>query len=65
MLILSRKLGEQIVIGPEGPDQVVVTLIRNSGGRVALGLDAGRHVPIRRAELVELPIVAGDSKLAE
>jgi hypothetical protein len=34
MLVLSRKYHEQIVIGPPGPDQIVVTVVRIKGGGV-------------------------------
>jgi carbon storage regulator len=60
MLVLARKYHEQIVIGPPGPDQIVVTVVRIKGGEVRIGVDAGRHVRIKRAELPDAP---GDSKL--
>ena len=47
MLVLSRKLGEKVVIG----DNVEVTVTQISGGRVRLGISAPRDVRIRRTEL--------------
>lgn len=47
MLILSRKVGEQIVIG-EG---ITVVVSRVSGDRVTLGLEAPPEVRILRGEL--------------
>ena len=47
MLILSRKVGERIIIG-EGIEVVVQ---RVSGDRVTLGLAAPREVKILRGEL--------------
>lgn len=47
MLVLSRKEGEQLVIG----DNIVLTVNRISGNRVAIGVEAPRHVPIVRGEL--------------
>lgn len=47
MLVLSRKKGEQIRIG----DDVVVTVQRLNGNRVALAIEAPREVPIARGEL--------------
>lgn len=47
MLVLSRKEGEKLVIG----DNVVVTINRISGNRVAIGIEAPREVSIVRGEL--------------
>jgi carbon storage regulator len=48
MLVLSRKVGEQIVI----PDcEIVLTVVECRGGVVRLGIDAPAHVPIFRQEL--------------
>jgi carbon storage regulator len=47
MLILSRKVGERIVVG----GRVVITVTAISGARVRLGITAPPHVPIRREEL--------------
>lgn len=46
MLVLSRKLGEQILIG-EGIEVVVLEITRD---RVELGFAAPRHVWILRSE---------------
>jgi carbon storage regulator len=47
MLVLSRKLGERIFIG----DNVVVTVFEIDRGKVRLGVDAPRDVPIWREEV--------------
>jgi carbon storage regulator len=47
MLILSRKAGEQIVVG----DTVHVTVLAICRDRVRLGIAAPREVPIVREEL--------------
>jgi len=44
MLVLSRKRGESITIG----NDVVVTILEMRGGHVRLGLEAPKHVNIRR-----------------
>lgn len=49
MLVLSRKEGEQLVIG----DNIVLTVNRIAGNRVAIGIEAPREVPIVRGELAE------------
>ena len=51
MLVLSRKLGEQIVIG----DNVCVTVIAVRGNKVQLGFSAPLEVSIRREELSGCP----------
>jgi carbon storage regulator CsrA len=47
MLVLSRKVGEQILIG----DGIVVTVNRIDGNRVSLGIQAPSDVRIIREEL--------------
>ena len=47
MLVLSRKAGEKLMIG----DDVVLTINRISGNRVAIGIEAPRDVRIVRGEL--------------
>lgn len=47
MLVLSRKEGEKLVIG----DNVVITINRIAGNRVAVGIEAPRDVSIVRGEL--------------
>lgn len=48
MLVLSRKVGEEIVIG----DGIVVKLLQIQGERVQLGFEADQHIPIYRKELL-------------
>ena len=55
MLVLSRKEGEKLVIG----DNIVVTVNRINGNRVALGIEAPRDVRIVRAELDRHEVAAG------
>ncbi len=47
MLVLSRKCGEQIMIGPD----VAVRVIGIYGNCVRLGIVAPRHVAIHREEV--------------
>lgn len=46
MLVLSRKRGQKIRIG-----ETIVTVTRVTGGRVRLGIEAPRAVPVVRGEL--------------
>lgn len=58
-LILSRKIGEAIVIN----HQTTVRVVEFMQGRVKLSIDAPGSVPIHREE-VELAIMGGDAKEA-
>lgn len=48
MLILTRKLGEQILIG----DDIMVTVVRITNQGVRLGIEASPESSIEREELV-------------
>lgn len=49
MLVLSRRVGERLMIG----DDIVVTVIEVRGDGVRLGIDAPREVRVHRAEVLE------------
>ena len=56
-LVLSRKVGEEIVVD----DDTIVTVVAVKGSRVRLGFDAPRHKRVLRRELiVEAPQPTGD-----
>lgn len=57
MLVLSRKPGEQILIG----DQVKVTVVRITPNSVRIGIEAPRDMAIVREELSD----DGENKVAE
>ena len=46
MLVLSRKVGERILIGPD----IAVTVVRVTGGGVRLGIEAPPELPVVREE---------------
>ncbi|GAB3869170.1 hypothetical protein GCM10028801_45940 [Nocardioides maradonensis] len=48
MLVLSRRVGESVVIG----DEVTVTVLEVRGDVVRIGIDAPRSVTVHRAELL-------------
>ena len=48
MLVLSRKLGEEILIG----DDIRLVVYRINGNRVRLGIAAPDGVPVHRSELL-------------
>lgn len=47
MLVLSRKVGERVMIG----DNITVTVVRISGGGVRLGIEAPAETAVVREEL--------------
>jgi carbon storage regulator len=47
MLVLSRKIGETLMIG----DDIKITINRIAGNRVTVGVEAPHHVKIVRGEL--------------
>jgi len=55
MLVLSRKPRESVVVGAGDGAQCLckVTVLEIKGGRVRLGFDMDRHVPVHRLELWE------------
>ena len=48
MLVLSRRVGESLVIG----DDIVITILEQRGDIVRVGVDAPRHIQVRRQELL-------------
>ena len=48
MLVLTRKVGKQLVFGNR--NEIVLTVVRISGGRVRLGIEADASTPVRRVE---------------
>ena len=47
MLVLSRKVGEDLMIG----DNIRVTVVKINGNSIRLGIEAPNDVNIRRGEL--------------
>jgi carbon storage regulator CsrA len=51
MLVLSRKIGEKLIVG----DNITVVVSRISGNRVTIGIEAPPEVRIVRGELSDHP----------
>ncbi len=49
MLVLTRNINEQIIIG----DNITITVVSVHGDRVRLGIDAPKEVPVHRREVYE------------
>jgi carbon storage regulator len=56
MLVLSRRVGEAVCVGPG----VTVRVVETKGGRVRLAIDAPSDIRILRAELEALPAACSD-----
>ncbi|MCX6400758.1 MAG: carbon storage regulator [Propionibacteriales bacterium] len=52
MLVLSRRVGESVVIGAGSPEAVTITVLEVRGDVIRVGIDAPRSVAIHRAELL-------------
>lgn len=61
MLILSRKVGERIVLD----ENILVTVLEVQGKRVRLGIEAPPDVNVRRHELQPLDRATATARRAE
>jgi carbon storage regulator CsrA len=61
MLVLTRKLQEQIKIG----DDVVITILQIRGKAVRVGIQAPRNMRVLRAELPEYAPVEAESDVTQ
>jgi carbon storage regulator len=60
MLVLSRKIGEEIRIG----SSMNLSVLAISGGRVKLGISGPRAIRVARAELSDRPLASEPQQTA-
>ena len=60
MLVLTRRVGESLVIG----DDVVIRVLDVKGDVVRIGVDAPRHVQVHRQEVYEAVMAANRAAAA-
>lgn len=58
LLVLSRKLGEKIFIGKD----IAITVVDIDRGKIRLGIEAPRSVPIYRSELISQVAEGSENK---
>lgn len=51
MLVLSRKVGQSVQIGPD----ITVTITRLASGQVGIGIVAPKQISVLRTELLDKP----------
>ena len=61
MLILTRKIGESLIIG----DDVEITVLSVRGTQVKLGVNAPKEIAVHRQEIYERIKAAEDSNSVE
>jgi carbon storage regulator len=61
MLVLSRKLGEKIVIG----DNIVVTVVKIDRNQIRIGIEAPQEVPVYREEISPVRTLGAKSSASE
>jgi len=49
MLVLSRHVGQQIMLG----DNITVTVVDIQGDKIRIGVDAPKEMPVHRREVYE------------
>lgn len=60
MLVLSRKLGEKIVIA----DNIIVTVVKIDRNQVRIGIEAPHDVPVFREEIMPARSASGNAGTA-
>jgi carbon storage regulator len=60
MLVLTRSVGERLVIGN---GEVILHVLEIRGNQVRLGVEASRHIPVNREEIYRLIVAKNQEGL--
>ncbi len=60
MLILTRRIGESLIIGKEG--EIKITVLGIQGRQVRYGIDAPKDIPVHREEIAIRIQQEGDNR---
>jgi carbon storage regulator len=61
MLVLSRKLGEKIVIG----ENIVITVVKIDRNQIRIGVEAPSDIPVYREEIAPFRMTTGKAERSE
>ncbi len=61
MLILTRRIGETLMVG----DEVTVTVLGINGNQVRIGINAPKTVPVHREEIYQKILREKDVELSD
>lgn len=67
MLILTRRIGEVLVIG-EDDNKIEVMILNVKGNQVRIGIDAPKEIPVHRQEIylrIQDEKMLGENKIKE
>lgn len=53
MLILTRRLGEKVIINENEDKKIAITVVEVLGDRIKLGINAPKNIKILREELCD------------
>ena len=51
MLVLTRSIGDRLIIGDEG--EIVLSVLDIRGNQVRIGIDAPKNIPVHREEIFQ------------
>jgi carbon storage regulator len=51
MLVLTRSIGDRLIIGEEG--EITLNVLDIRGNQVRIGIDAPKNVPVHREEIYQ------------
>jgi len=62
MLVLTRRVGEKIIIG-RGEDQIVIRINEMIGNQIKIAIDAPKHISVDREEIYKSKLKNNEKNL--